>query len=64
VIRNVDTSTHGFYLPALGLRVAEIKPGEVQTLSFAAPEKGEFPFYCSVWCSDYHMQMRGTLVVR
>lgn len=64
VIRNVDIVTHGFYLPALGLSVSEIKAGDVMRLSFTPEVAGEFPFYCSMWCSDYHMQMRGTLIVR
>lgn len=64
VIRNVDVVTHGFYLPDLGLSVTEIKAGDVKRLTFTPEEGGEFPFYCSMWCSDYHMQMRGTLIVR
>jgi nitrous-oxide reductase len=56
--------THGFYLPALGLSLTEIKAGDVKRVTFTAETAGEFPFYCSMWCSDHHMQMRGTLVVR
>ena len=64
VIRNVDLVTHGFYLPALGLSATEIKAGDVKRFTFTPKEVGEFHFYCSMWCSDYHMQMRGTLIVR
>lgn len=64
VVRNVDVVTHGFYLPAFGLSVSEIKAGDVTRLSFTPEVAGEFPFYCSMWCSDYHMHMRGTLIVR
>jgi len=64
VIRNVDVVTHGFYLPALGLSLTEIKAGDVKRLTFTPEAAGEFPFYCSMWCSDYHMQMRGTVIVR
>ena len=64
VIRNVDVVTHGFYLPALGLSETEIKAGDVKRITFTPEEEGEFFFYCSMWCSDYHMQMRGTLFVR
>ena len=64
VIRNVDVVTHGFYLPALGLSVTEIKAGDVKRITFTPEEVGEYTFYCSLWCSDYHMQMTGTLRVR
>ncbi len=64
VIRNVDVVTHGFYLPAFGLKIGQIKAGEVKELSFTADFEGDFAFYCSVWCSDYHMQMRGRLIVK
>ena len=63
-IRNADIVTHGFYLPDLGLNVGAIKAGDVYELTFTPDTAGEFTFYCGVWCSDYHMQMRGTLIVR
>jgi len=64
VIRNPDIVTHGFYLPEFGLSAMEIKAGEVREISFTPDVAGEFTFYCSVWCSDYHMDMRGTLIVQ
>ncbi len=64
VIRNVDVVTHGFYLPALGLTASEIKAGDIVRITFTPQEAGEFPFYCARWCSDYHMDMRGLLIVR
>ncbi len=63
-IRNADNVTHGFYLPALGLNAGVIKASEVVELTFTPDTTGEFTFYCSVWCSDHHMHMRGTLVVK
>lgn len=63
IIKNTDVVTHGFYLPALGLQVSEIKAGDVTRVSFTPEVAGEFAFYCSVWCGDYHMQMRGKLIV-
>ncbi len=63
IIRNPDVVTHGFYLPALGLHLSEIKAGDVARVSFTPEVAGEFPFYCAVWCGDYHMQMRGKLIV-
>ena len=63
VIRNVDVVTHGFYLPEFNLKVKEIKAGEIKKISFTPDREGEFTFLCSVWCSDYHMHMRGKLIV-
>ncbi len=63
-IRNVDVVSHGFYLPELDITVREVKAGEVEYVTITANEKGKFPFYCSVWCSDYHMNMRGELIVQ
>ncbi len=63
VIRNRDVVTHGFYLPALGLHVSDIQAGDVARVSFTPEVAGEFAFYCAVWCGDYHMQMRGKLIV-
>jgi len=64
VIRNVDAVTHGFYLPGLDLTVGEIKAGDVREIKFTPQVAGEYGFYCSVWCSDFHMHMRGKLVVK
>lgn len=63
VIRNADIVTHGFYLPEFDLKLTELKAGERKALAFTPDHKGEFTFFCSVWCSDYHMHMRGTLIV-
>lgn len=62
-IRNTDGVTHGFYLPALGLTVSAIPSGSSAEVWIDADTAGSFPFYCSIWCSDHHMQMRGTLIV-
>jgi len=64
VIRNVDAVTHGFYLPELDIATGEIKAGEVKEMTFTPQVTGEYGFYCSVWCSDHHMHMRGKLIVR
>lgn len=64
VIRNVDPVTHGFYLPGLDVTAGEIKAGDVRELTFTPHTAGEYSFYCSVWCSDFHMHMRGKLIVR
>lgn len=62
-VRNVDTVVHGFMIPELGLDAGEIKAGHVAILEFTPEKAGSYDFYCTVWCSDYHLQMRGLLVV-
>jgi len=62
-IRNVDVVTHSFYLPAFGINTGPIKPGETREVTFTPEERGEYVFTCGIWCSDYHMYERGTLVV-
>ncbi len=62
-IRNIETVTHGFAIPDLGVAVEEIKAGNVKTVNFTPRKRGTYPFMCTVWCSDRHMQMRGKLVV-
>lgn len=62
-IRNVDTVMHGFAIPALKLDAGEIKAGHVAMLEFTPQEPGTYDFYCTVWCSEHHLQMRGQLEV-
>ena len=63
VIRNVDIATHSFYAPALGLNTGAILPGESKEVTFTPEAAGEYLFLCAIWCSDYHMYERGTIVV-
>ncbi len=62
-IRNVDTVMHGFAIPALEVDAGEIKAGHYSILQFTPEKPGEYDFYCTVWCSEFHLQMRGLLVV-
>lgn len=62
-VRNIDTVTHGFAIPALGVDAGEIKAGHSVIVEFTPKEPGKFDFYCTVWCSDYHLQMKGILEV-
>ena len=62
-IRNVDVVTHSFYLPAFEINTGPIKPGETREVVFTPERRGEFLFTCGIWCSDYHMYERGTLIV-
>ncbi len=63
LIRNIETVSHGFALPAFNVSVPEIKAGEVAVVKFYTDKKGRFPFFCTVWCSERHLEMRGELVV-
>lgn len=64
-IRNIETVSHGFALPDFNLDppINEIKAGEVLVIKFMADKKGIFPFFCTVWCSEEHLQMSGDLIV-
>ncbi len=63
LIRNIETVTHGFAIPELHIAIREIKAGNVAVLEFTPEKRGTFQFLCTVWCSDRHMEMTGTLVV-
>ncbi|MEK6728111.1 MAG: cupredoxin domain-containing protein [Candidatus Omnitrophota bacterium] len=63
LIRNIETVTHGFAIPDLGVAVGQIKAGEVKVVRFIPDKRGTFPFMCTVWCSTRHMQMRGELII-
>ena len=63
LIRNIETVTHGFAIPDLGVAVKEIKAGEVKVVQFIPNKKGTFPFMCTVWCSEEHLHMTGELIV-
>lgn len=63
-VRNVDTVMHGFTIPGLKVDAGEIKAGHSITLEFTPEEPGDYDFYCTVWCSEFHLQMRGVIEVR
>jgi heme/copper-type cytochrome/quinol oxidase subunit 2 len=63
LIRNIETVSHGFAIPDLEVAVGEIKAGEVAVVRFTPSKKGTFPFMCTVWCSDEHLQMTGEITV-
>lgn len=63
LIRNVETVSHGFALPAFDIGVGEIKAGEVAVIRFTPNKRGRFPFMCTVWCSDEHLEMNGEIIV-
>lgn len=63
-IRNVDTVMHGFAIPDLKVDAGEIKAGHSAVVAFTPEKAGTFDYYCTVWCSEQHLQMRGTLEIR
>ncbi|MBW8003006.1 MAG: hypothetical protein FVQ80_13475 [Planctomycetes bacterium] len=62
-VRNIDTVTHGFAIPALEVDAGEIKAGQYAVLEFTPEKPGKYDFYCTTWCSEFHLQMRGILEV-
>ncbi|MBW8016103.1 MAG: hypothetical protein FVQ82_07950 [Planctomycetes bacterium] len=62
-VRNVDTVMHGFAIPALGIDAGELKAGKNKILEFTPTKPGIYDFYCTTWCSEFHLQMRGILEV-
>ena len=57
LICNIETVTHGFALPDFKVAVNEIKAGNVKVVKFTPEKRGTFPFMCTVWCFDRHMEM-------
>ena len=60
-VKSIDVE-HGIALPAFGIS-QNLNPGEEVTLEFVADQKGEFTFFCNVYCGAGHRDMKGTLVV-
>ncbi len=53
-----------------GIGIAEydinmkLPAGRTQNASFIADKKGQFPFYCNIYCGSGHKSMRGMLIVK
>ena len=62
-VRNIDTVMHGFAIPALGVDTGELKAGHNKILEFTPEKPGKYDFYCTTWCSEFHLQMRGILEI-
>ncbi len=62
-IRNVDTVTHGFTIPDLDIDIGDLKAGRQVIVEFTPTKTGEYVYYCTAWCSEHHLQMRGVLNV-
>lgn len=63
LIRNIETTSHGFAIPDFNVAVKEIKAGEAAVVKFTPDKRGVFPFMCTVWCSDEHLRMTGEITV-
>lgn len=60
IVHNADVK-HGLVIPDLGVQ-SDIPP-EGAVIEFLAKKKGRFEFFCSVWCGEGHMEMRGQLII-
>ncbi|KKL84790.1 hypothetical protein LCGC14_1961200 [marine sediment metagenome] len=62
-VRNVDCVTHGFSIPGLNIAGGDIKAGHYALFEITPTKIGQYDFYCTAWCSDHHLQMRGVIDV-
>lgn len=65
-IRNIDTVTHGFAIPELGVGInepIEIKAGHVAIVDITPARSGTFLYMCTVWCSKSHPLMTGRIKI-
>lgn len=60
IIHNADVK-HGLVVPELG--VNQDIPPDGAVVTFTASKQGTFEFFCSVWCGEGHMEMRGKIVI-
>lgn len=61
VIHNADVM-HGIVIPELGIMEGDIPP-EGAVIEFTPDKVGTFEFFCSVYCGEGHMEMRGKVIV-
>lgn len=60
-ITSVDVE-HGFALPDFGID-ERLNPGDAVVIEFIADKKGEFRFFCNVYCGAGHQAMEGKIIV-
>ena len=60
-IKSIDV-THGFSLPDFNVN-ENLEPEKEVVVEFIADKKGEFSFFCSVFCGEGHSGMKGKLIV-
>lgn len=56
IINNIDT-IHGIRIPDFNVK-------DENSVEFIADKRGEFDFYCTVFCGGQHREMRGKLIVK
>jgi len=61
-IKSIDV-THGFSLPDFNVN-ENLEPEKEVVVEFIADKKGEFSFFCSVFCGEGHSGMKGKLIVK
>lgn len=62
VLRSMDIA-HSFVIPDLGVDSGPLKPGKSLPLELVDLAPGVYRFYCGIWCSAQHAEMKGTLIV-
>ncbi len=55
--------THGFQLEEFNILNVQIIEGEPTIIEFLANQKGEFKFFCTVFCGSGHPEHIGTLII-
>ncbi len=61
-LQSADVS-HRFYVPALDLGPADIRPGHPVEVSFIAGKPGRYQYFCATICGPCHFWMTGWIVV-
>ncbi|MFQ5885053.1 MAG: cupredoxin domain-containing protein [Thermoplasmata archaeon] len=54
--------THGFAVDEFNISMT-FTPGHPKEVTITPTQTGTFEFYCTVYCSELHSSMRGTVVV-
>jgi len=54
---------HGIGIPQFGVS-KKLPPGVEETVQFIADKKGDYTFFCNVYCGPGHTGMKGTLTVQ
>ncbi|MEE9237214.1 MAG: cupredoxin domain-containing protein [Thermoplasmata archaeon] len=62
VLRSMDI-THSLVIPDLEVDSGPMKPGKPISMELPGLAPGIYSFYCGIWCSAAHGEMKGTLIV-
>lgn len=60
-IKSTDVA-HGFKISEFNVD-QKLIPGKTEVVKFIADKKGEFSFFCNVYCGADHADMKGKLIV-